>query len=547
MPGGQARLTMRILFAATHVGFLRNFESTLALLGERGHQVHIVTDRRQVADTIDGTPILERLTARCPGAFTAEVLQFSKRHAWYGFATAVREGRNYWRYLDAAFDQSPKLRARGRQNAPRAVVWLNQLPLLRSQAGVRALTRAFRSLERLIPPRREVEALFDRVRPDVVFVTPLLYFGSQQVDYVRCARRRGIPSVLGVGSWDHLTTKGVIHEVPDRLLVWNELQRTEAVALHDARPDQVVVTGAQAYDHWFATEPSTSRQAFRARVGLPADRPYLLYLCSSPFIAPHEVDVVRRWMAAIRASTDPPLRAVGLLVRPHPQNAAQWADVDLGADRSAAIWPRGGANPIGLDARREYYDSMYHAHAVVGVNTSALIESGIVGRLVYSITMPEFSSTQEGTLHFRHLRRGGLLLLAETLDEHVAQLARSFASAGEDRERVREFIRSFVRPHGLGEAATPRVVAAVEAAAGDALAPRRLPAWPRAAQRVLHGVLVVAMAAPALARLGRRAEREKTAGWLRKRAWSAWRQAIRPPRMAVRRTRSAVKSVLARR
>ena len=155
-------------------------------------------------------------------------------------------------------------------------------------------------------------------------------------------------------------------------------------------------------------------------------------------------------MTAIRANTDPVLRTAGLLVRPHPQNAAQWAEVDLDTDGGAAIWPRGGANPIGLDARREYYDSMYHAHAVVGINTSALIESGIVGRLVYSVTVPEFSSTQEGTLHFRHLRRGGLLSLADTLDEHVAQLVRSFALAVEDRERVRQFIRSFVRPHGLG-------------------------------------------------------------------------------------------------
>ena len=533
---------MRILFAATHVGYLRNFESTLALLAERGHQVHIVTDRRKVADAIDGMPIMDRLTAKSPGAFTIEALQFSKRHVWYGFATAVREGRNYWRYLDPAFDQSPKLRARGRQNAPRAVVWLGDLPLLRSRAGARVLTRLFRSIERLIPSRREVEALFDRVRPDLLFVTPLLYFGSQQVDYVRSARRRGIPSVLGVGSWDHLTTKGMIHEMPDRLLVWNELQRDEAVALHDARPDQVEVTGAQAYDHWFTTEPSTTQEAFCARVGLWPDRPYLLYLCSSPFIAPHEVDVVRQWMAAIRASGDPVLRTVGLLVRPHPQNAAQWAEVELGTDSGAAIWPRGGANPIGLDARREYYDSMYHAHAVVGVNTSALIESGIVGRPVYSVMVPEFSGTQEGTLHFRHLRRGGLLSLAETPDEHVAQLARSFASAGEDRERVREFIRSFVRPHGLGEAATPHVVAAVEAAAADAPEPRRL----ALAQRVLHGGLVVAMGLVALARFGRRAEREKAVARLRKRAWLAWRHAIQPPRRAVRRTCSAVKSILAR-
>ena len=83
-----------------------------------------------------------------------------------------------------------------------------------------------------------------------------------------------------------------------------------------ARPDQVTVTGAQAYDHWFATTASTDRATFCTRVGLPADRPYLLYLCSSPFIAPFEVDVVRRWIAAIRGGGET-LRTIGILVRPH--------------------------------------------------------------------------------------------------------------------------------------------------------------------------------------------------------------------------------------
>ena len=58
--------------------------------------------------------------------------------------------------------------------------------------------------------------------------------------------------MLGVGSWDHLTTKGLIHEVPDRVLVWNEAQKQEAIALHGVPAERVLVTGAQAYDHWFA-------------------------------------------------------------------------------------------------------------------------------------------------------------------------------------------------------------------------------------------------------------------------------------------------------
>jgi hypothetical protein len=202
------------------------------------------------------------------------------------------------------------------------------------------------------------------------------------------------------------------------------------------------------------------------------------------------VDVVRRWAAAVRGSADPTLRTAGLLVRPHPQNAAQWAQVDLSALEGVSVWPRAGANPIGPEARAEYYDSMYHAHAVVGVNTSALIEAGIVGRLVYSFRVPELTGTQEGTLHFRHLRNGGLLTLAGTLDEHVAQLADSFASTDADRARLREFITLFVRPYGLGEPATPRVVQAIEAQAAVRPEPRVLPARLRLLQRLLGTAVV---------------------------------------------------------
>ena len=169
--------------------------------------------------------------------------------------------------------------------------------------------RTARAAERAIPPRTQVFDLLDREQPDLVLLTPLLYFGSRQVDFVRAARRRGIPTVLGVGSWDHLTTKGIIHEVPDRLTVWNEAQRREAAEIHGVPPEKVSVTGAQAYDHWFAFTPSTTREEFCARVGLDAARPILLYLCSSPFITPYEVGFVRTWMAAIRsASTPEPLQ-----------------------------------------------------------------------------------------------------------------------------------------------------------------------------------------------------------------------------------------------
>lgn len=417
----------------------------------------------------------DALVAEHPERVTSGLLPSSRHRLWYALGTGVRASLDYWRYLDPRWDHSPKLRARAASMAPALARVVPRLPLIGSRSGLAALARLFRVIDRVLPPPAEVEEMFARVQPDLLLLTPLLYFRSHQVDHVRCARRLGVKSIVGIGSWDHLTTKGLIHEVPDRVLVWNEAQKAEAVELHGVPADRVIVTGSQAYDHWFAMAPSDDRQAFCARVGLDPQRPILLYLCSSSFIAPYEVGFVRQWIAAVRSSADPALRGAGLLVRPHPQNAEQWRGVDLAAEfENVAVYPKAGVNPIGGAARADYFDSMFHAEAVVGVNTSGMIESGIVGRPVFAVQVPEFAATQEGTLHFQHLKNveGGLLNLAGTLGEHVAQLERVLHDAAAARQRARRFIQGFVRPHGLDVAATPLLVSEIEAfAAGPPIEP----------------------------------------------------------------------------
>jgi hypothetical protein len=479
---------VKILFSTSSFGFLRNFQSTVRRLADAGHEVVLVAER---GDTIDGQKMAETLAGEY-GRIRIDSLPSSRYSFWSALGTGLRASLDYWRYLDPRWDDAPKLRARAASQAPPLARAAARLPIIGSRPGLACLQRLFRACDHALPPPRELTAALERHAPDVLLLTPLLYFRSYQVEQVRSARALGIPTMLGVGSWDHLTTKGLIHEVPDRILVWNEPQRREAVELHGVPADRVGVTGAQAYDHWFAARPSSDRATFCRRVGLDAQRPVLLYLCSSPFIAPYEVGFVRRWMSSIRNSADPRLRSAGLLVRPHPQNAKQWEDVDLSAEfENAAIWPRAGVNPIGGEARADYFDSMYHAEAVVGVNTSAMIESGIVGRPVYSVADAEFAATQEGTLHFQHLKNveGGLLHLAAGFDDHVRQLEQLFADGSAERQSARQFIKGFIRPHGLNVPATPRVAAEIEELAAGA---ERAPAVAPLSLRVLRLALVPA-------------------------------------------------------
>ena len=170
---------------------------------------------------------------------------------------------------------------------------------------------------------------------------------------------------------------------------------------------------------------------------------------------------------------------MGVLVRPHPQNADQWRHADLSEYGPAVVWPPAGATPSDAESRADYFNSIVHSGAVIGINTTAEIESAIVGRSVLTILAPEFQSTQEGTLHFEHLRRanGGLVHVARTLAEHVEQLKGALCNPQADAVRCRRFIEAFVRPHGIDTPATPRVVEALEGLARQGRRPAERSPW----------------------------------------------------------------------
>jgi len=189
----------------------------------------------------------------------------------------------------------------------------------------------------------------------------------------------------------------------------------------------------------------------------------VLFVGSTASISAPEAELhfVRRWIASLRAV--PALAEVGILIRPHPYNSTHWRQADFSDLPNVAIYPR-GANPVNEGDRQDYFDSLYHADAVVGVNTTAMIEAAIAGRTVHSVLAPEFEDTQGGTLHFQYLlaENGGFLRVSQTLPEHAQQIAETIAAPEIGRAACARFVERFVRPYGRDVAATPRLVEALE-------------------------------------------------------------------------------------
>jgi hypothetical protein len=499
---------MRILFSMRHPGALRNFASTLQALAERNHQVHLVFGHQDKEG--DGR-LLWDLTHDSPNIICGELPKKTPWRFWLGLARAARYSVDYVRYLTPEYAGINSLKERARGKAPGPMRWLAERPVFQTPSGHRFLKNALLVVERAIPIDRAVFDLVARERPDVVLVTPLVDIGSDQVDYIKAARRLGIRSALPVLSWDNLTNKGLIRVQPDKVFVWNEAQKAEAVAMHGTDPEDVAVTGAMVYDQWFARRPSSTRDEFCARVGLNPGKPFFLYLCSSPFIAPDEVVFIERWIDAIRGASDPRVSTAGILVRPHPENLQPWHRFDETSRTDVVVWPRGGASPVDFESRNEFFDSMYHSAGAVGINTSAQIECGIVGRPVFSIRTPEYQRTQEGTLHFRHLtsQGGGLLRLADDLQTHVRQLGAALDDPEGTRRQIERFVQAFTRPGGLDQAATPRIVEAIEALASTPPpSPQRLPLYVYPLRALLYPMAVLLKAVRRLTRVSQKRQRQ---------------------------------------
>ena len=415
---------MRILFLVLDIHYLRNYEPVIRALADRGHEVILGPQR---SDEKAGPEVKALAASLLAHSERISLVQMPEDRSSLRFvARQLRLLRDFTRYQQPFYAHAEKCAARvGAMLTPR-LRWLSDRPDDRRATEAQHWNRRLARLERAIPVDPAIKAALAAVTPDLVFVTPLIDLGGSQIDFVKAARALGLPTVLGVASWDNLTNKGLIKLTPDLVQVWNEDQRHEAIELHEVPEERIAVTGAQLFDDWFDREPDLSREDFCGKIGLDPARPYFLYTASSIFINRNEVDFVAQWIEALRAADDPRLRSAGVLLRPHPKSgkiAKQWHDPRVAEADNVVIFPQGGRMPISAEDKEDYFHSLRYCAGVVGINTSAMLEAGIVGRRSFTIRLPELEQSQDGMVHFAHLVKHGFIVTSESFEAHIAALA----------------------------------------------------------------------------------------------------------------------------
>jgi FkbM family methyltransferase len=466
---------------------LRNFDGVVRTLAERGHSVRL--------GFLDKGELVLPESLKHPNIEIGTCAK-GRGDPWRPYTRPIRRMRDALRYLQPLYRRAGKLRERAFEGIDfpfgQVLVVVYHLGWVRYLL-VPFFARLLAFLEEMIPsdePR--INAFIRTAKPDVILISPLVQRGSEyQTDYVKGAHDLGIPVAVLPFSWDNLTNKGLMRVVPDKILVWNEIQKQEAIRLHGVPADRVAVCGAWRFDQFFAMKPSTSREDFCRLLKLDPSQPIVTYLCSSEFTSGNEADFVKEWARTLRKNPSERLRRCNLLVRPYPDHMRAWSAVDLSEFGHAAVMPAGllGESKDASWGDQALFDCLFHSKSVVGLNTSAMIEAAILSKPVHTILVDRFRGGQADTLHFHYFLEagGGLLRVAKSLREHAGLLERSLEEVAARDGMSDRFVRAFVRPYGLDVEATPRVITEIKALAQRPKAKRVTPAWQEALRpRVLN-------------------------------------------------------------
>ena len=436
---------MKILYVIRSTAHFSYHESTIRKLCERGHLVHALFDEKWS----DGrsVEVVDKLLTETSQFTVGDSLHRADR--WRNWLFPLRELLSYASYLNRP-DQSDFYLKR----------WHSYLnPFFRNrvtrskwgQTLVASPVTQFliRSLEKITPPAQNIKQSLAEFAPDVVVVSPVNMRFSEDVEYVKAAQALKIPTILPVLSWDNLTTKGLIHVIPDWVLAWNQAHYDEAKAVHGVPEDQLIITGSQFFDKWFGADLQLSREAFCQRVGLPPENPFCLYLGSSGNIAKDETWLVQEFIQALR--NHPTLKNMSVLIRPHPANAKIYLELDLGA--GVNVFPKEGSLPDTEEAKIDFYNAIYHCVAALGINTTGMIDAIINDKPCITIMTAQYEATQRNAIHFVQLLEADVLEVTNSISDAVETIHRLMNGGDAKQNLRRKFVEAYVRPRGLSRPA----------------------------------------------------------------------------------------------
>jgi len=224
-------------------------------------------------------------------------------------STEIDRRRNF-----VSINKIQQIRVRARDVFYRAEIWIS--------GGYYALFRQEQKLLKQDTNFAEFQKLSEQIKPDALFcLTP--YFIEEEF-LVRAISEMSIRQCAAILSFDNLTTRPRIPVLFDRYLLWNEYNRQELLRIYpDVNPQNIELVGSPQFDFYYDSSYLWDEITWRNRLGLPIERPVILFGAGPDTIAPVEPQIVAQLDDAIEQNQFPNKPII--LLRLHPVDTpARW-------------------------------------------------------------------------------------------------------------------------------------------------------------------------------------------------------------------------------
>lgn len=325
------------------------------------------------------------------------------------------------------------------------------LGVIGRSASVRGIARA---LDLWLSPKGFFDPLLDRHRPDAVFSTDVQ--NENDVSLMQDARRRGIPVIAMVRSWDNLTLR-FLRIFPDRLIVGSQALARELGEYHGYPAERIAVTGNPHTDR-YTKNPGMARVMFFDFFGLDPAKKLILYApVSDALIRVNDMD---QYIMEILGRLD-----ANILVRFPPEKGVRLENFTkpdhMSYDVPGQAFGRGevGDREIRPEDDENLANELFYADIVVTGPTSIALDAMLFDKpAIMADIYPTPRHFFEGVWRYRddHIRKlvaTGGVIYADTKEKLLDAIERALANpAREDAKKGRAAARALWFSHADGRA-----------------------------------------------------------------------------------------------
>ncbi len=269
-------------------------------------------------------------------------------------------------------------------------------------------------------------------------------YSLEVLELERYARRSGVQIVRCLLGWDNLFSKVHFGVHPDRLLVWADIHKEQAIRLHGFKAEEVDVVGCLKYGLWQSNRAVTStREEFCWRFSLQPNKKLIVFGTANNYIYSSNLELLEIIADAIVSQKIH--MASNLFVRLHPQSQYVKAKTTYSDDAGkyqqfasrysfvALNVPQVQSDILPFDVPiQDLYDlaeAMCHADVVINVGSTLTIDAACfdtpVINVVFDILPKPYIFSSERVYeqdHFRYIVDSGGSRLAYDPQELIAAI-----------------------------------------------------------------------------------------------------------------------------